>query len=469
MSELDRLRSALERAGQAHVLNFWEELSESERRSLLDQVASIDLDHLPRVIERFVRARPKSARPRSIEPPVTYAISGDWDRQRYKAIGEDLIAAGKVAAFVVAGGQGSRLGFDGPKGCFPVTPVTGKSLFQVFSEGILATQLRYRCTIPWFIMTSPQNDSATVEFFTRNDYFGLDPRNVRFFPQGQLPSLDLKTGKLLLAGKGEIAMNPDGHGGSILALQRSGSLGEMRARGIEHLSYFQVDNPLVRIIDPLFIGLHVAAPDSSAEMSSKMIPKAYPLEKIGLLCRVDGRTTVIEYSDLPDDIAHEQQPDGSLRFGAGNPAIHTMGVEFLSRVNEAGEDALPLHRAEKVVPCIDPGTGKPINPDRPNAVKLERFVFDALPHCRSSIVLESDRNEEFAPVKNASGIDSLETSQDIQIERAARWLERAGVHVPRKPDGRPDCVVEISPLTALEADDLKGKDIEIPPRSRISL
>lgn len=469
MSEFDRLRHALERAGQAHVLNFWGRLSDGERRSLLDQITSIDLERLTQVIERFIRNQPKSARPKNIEPPITYALDGDWDRKRYKAIGENLIAAGKVAAFVVAGGQGSRLGFDGPKGCFPVTPVTGKSLFQVFAEGILATQLRYRCTIPWFIMTSPQNDSATVEFFTRNDYFGLDPRSVRFFTQGQLPSFDRTTGKLLLAGKGEIAMNPDGHGGSILALHRSGSLDEMRSRGIEHLSYFQVDNPLVRVIDPVFIGLHAAAPDSSAEMSSKMISKAYPLEKIGLLCRVNGRTTVIEYSDLPDDIAHEQLPDGSLRFGAGNPAIHMMSVEFLSRVGEVGEDALPLHRAEKKVPCIDPDTGEPINPDRPNAVKLERFVFDALPHCGSSIVVESDRDEEFAPVKNASGIDSLESSQRIQIARAARWLERAGVQIPRRSDGSPDCVIEISPLTALDADDLIGQGTTIKPGARVLL
>jgi UDP-N-acetylglucosamine/UDP-N-acetylgalactosamine diphosphorylase len=269
-----------------------------------------------------------------------------------------------------------------------------------------------------------------------------------------MPSLDIRDGKILMASKGEVATNPDGHGGSIKALAVSGAVADMKRRGLKHVSYFQVDNPHVKILDPVFIGLHAGATDSSGEMSSKMIPKASPEEKVGMFCKVGGKIEVIEYSDLPASLQQERLNDGSLRFIAGSIAIHMIAVEFIERMAQDPRFALPYHRAEKKIPCIDMETGELISPTANNGVKLERFVFDALGMCRSSIVYETDRVEEFAPIKNATGTDSVETCHALQTLRAARWLASRGVDVARKADGSPDAVIEISPLTATDAADL---------------
>lgn len=464
----EELQAALRSVGQEHVLKFFDVLTPDAQESLLAQLAGMNLDEIHRLIAEYVLQKPRLSLPERIDPPRWYPAAADASYgpqgpDYYRKIGEDLIRRGKVAVFCVAGGQGSRLGWEGPKGTFPAGSVTGKSLFQIFAEGIHSTQIRYGCAIPFYIMTSPLNHGDTVGFFSSREHFGLDPRNVAFFPQGVMPALDAATGRILLASKGEISMSPDGHGGSLKALSASGAIENMRSRGIEVISYIQVDNPHVRVVDPLFIGLHAAAPDSSGEMSSKMLPKTGPKEKLGNFCRVNGRTTVIEYSDLPDHLAHQRDEKGELLFKAGSIAIHCLGVDFVERLNRSKglSDStptlrLPYHRADKKVPHVDLTTGNRVDPTEPNAVKLEMFVFDALPLCQSSIILETDRVEEFAPIKNAAGVDSVESSRQLQTERAARWLEQAGVQVPRRPDGSVDAVIEISPLTAVEARDLQG-------------
>jgi len=343
---------------------------------------------------------------------------------------------------------------------YPAGAVTGKSLFQFFAEGLLAAARKYGAVVPWYIMTSPLNHEATVEYFEKNGHLGLDPQDVMFFPQGVMPSFEMGTGRILLASKDEIASNPDGHGGSLKALFTSGAIDDMRERGIQHISYFQVDNPLVRVVDPVFLGLHAGAEDSSGEMSSKMIPKTGPEEKMGVFCTAGGgRVEVIEYSDLPRELAEQRLPDGSLRFLAGSIAVHAMSVEFVARLNTDTNFSLPYHRAEKKIGHIDPDSGRLVQPTTNNGIKLERFVFDALPMCRASIVYETSRAEEFAPIKNATGVDSVESSKAIQTARAAAWMEAAGVKVPRDARGEPDCVVELSPLTALEPADLKQRPL----------
>ncbi len=470
----------VEEAGQGHLLAFVEELSEEERQALTEQIQRLDFAGLGGLVARYVHAKPDIDIPASLEPAPFYSAqptshTQPYDADRYRQAGAQLIAAGRVAAFTVAGGQGTRLGFDGPKGAYPGGPVTGKPLFQIFAEGILAAGRKYDAVVPWYIMTSPLNDRATRDFFEKHDFFGLDRANVMFFQQGVMPSLDMKTGDLLLAEKGSIASNPDGHGGSLRALFNSGALDDMEARGVQYISYTQVDNPLVRMIDPLFIGLHAEAEDSSAEMSSKMVRKAAAKEKVGNFCRANGRTIVIEYSDLPDELAEATNSDGSLKFNAGSVAIHIMGVDFVRRLNlsEAGVGgfSLPFHRAEKRVPYVDPATGERVEPSEPNAVKLEAFVFDALPFCQNSIVYETRREDEFAPIKNATGLDSVETSAQIQSNRNGRWLEAHGVKVPRRENGDVDALIEISPLTALEPADLAGQELpaEIEPGSKIVL
>jgi UDP-N-acetylglucosamine/UDP-N-acetylgalactosamine diphosphorylase len=455
---LAALSARLRRHGQEHLLAFHDELPAALRHALIAQIDALDFEELVPLIDAYVRRAPALELPHDLQPAPYYAAgihARQGDGARFRDAGESLIRAGKVAAFTVAGGQGTRLGWSGPKGTYPASVVTGKPLFRCFAEQVLANQRRYRAAIPWYIMTSPINDRATREFFQDNNYFGLDPRNVMMFPQGVMPSMEIGTGRILLAEKHELAMNPDGHGGSIRALRASGAIEDLRSRGIEHISYFQVDNPLVKVIDPLFLGLHIEAPDSSAEMSSKMVAKVSPEEKVGVFCRVGGKTTVIEYSDLPARCAEEREASGRLRFIAGSIAIHLMSVAFVDRLTaDTHRFALPWHRAVKKVPHVDPHSGQRIDPSEPNAVKLESFVFDALPLAERSIVLETGRVEEFAPIKNAEGVDSPASSHQLQSDRGGAWLEAQGVSVPHNSAGHVAARIEISPLTALEADDL---------------
>ena len=461
-ARLDELRAELAAHDQEHVLAFFEDLTSGEQRGLIEQIEAVDFQLLERLIDEFVTNHTATAVPVDLQPATYYPSdpAGTYDPHTYDQRGETVLAEGKVAAFTVAGGQGTRLGWNGPKGTFPATPVTGKPLFRIFAEQILAAQRRFDVTIPWYIMTSPLNDADTREFFQDNNYFGLTRTNIFMFPQGTMPSLLLPDGKLMLTSTTELAVNPDGHGGSIRALRASGAIEDMMARGIEHISYFQVDNPLVRVIDPRFIGLHVGAPDSSGQISSKMVAKTDPNEKVGVFCTSDYRTTVIEYSDLPPDLAGQTDSDGTLRFNAGSIAIHLMSVQFVQQLTDDMQHVgLPWHRAVKKVPFIDTETGKRIDPDEPNAVKLESFVFDAVPLAESSIVFETRREDEFAPIKNATGTDSATTSHQLQSNYYAQWLEQAGVIVERDGSGNAAAQIEISPLTADRPEMLNAADL----------
>ena len=308
-------------------------------------------------------------------------------------------------------------------------------------------------------MTSPLNDRDTRAFFEDNNWFGRPLDSILLFPQGVMPAMD-DDGRMMLAEPGRIAVSPDGHGGSLRALDRSGALEHARSRGVKHLSYFQVDNPSVRTIDPLFVGLHLEHPESSVEMSSKMIPKANAAEKVGVFCRIDGRTQVIEYSDLPTELAEATDDRGELRFIAGSIAIHLLSVDFVQRLTRGDADSgLPFHRARKKVPCWDSGSGETRQPDAPNATKFEMFVFDALHFAERGLVYETDRVEEFAPIKNATGVDSAESSALLQTERAARWFEANDVAVPRNAEGEVEGRIEIAPSTGLESRDLADVDL----------
>ncbi len=458
ISRLEEVRQLLQTQKQEHLLSFYPELTPPQKTALIGQLTALNWEYLAELIETHVRQKPDMSAPEPIEPAPYYpaAAADPEEYRRAHALGETLIRTGQVAAFTVAGGQGTRLGWDDPKGTFPATPVARKSLFQLFAEQLRKTEELYDAAVPWYIMTSEMNHAVTQDFFEAQGYFGLDRENVKLFPQGMMPSFS-PTGALLLAEKHALAMNPDGHGGSLGALAKNGALNDMVRRGVTQVSYFQVDNPNVRCIDPLFIGLHAQV---GAEMSSKMLRKVDPKEKVGVFCVAGGKPCVIEYSDMPDALAELGDEHGALEFGAGSIAIHVISVSFAQRLTRGKGDRLelPFHRAEKAVTYIDPETGERITPEKPNAVKLERFIFDALPLAERSIILETDRVEEFAPIKNASGNDSPESSKKLQTLRAARWLEAHGVKIPYK-NGEVDAVLEISPLTALSAEDLAGAEL----------
>ena len=462
----ENIKKLLKSHHQDHLLAFWDQLDKDQRRNLLAQIRQLDLEKIDFWVTHFVKNRTPAVINADFAPAFSYSPipAGPDQKRKYSRavkLGKELISAGKVAAFVVAGGQGTRLGFDGPKGNFPISPIKNKTLFQIFADSIAAASQKYQADCPWYVMTSPLNYGRTIEIFRENNYYGLDKKNVFIFQQGTLPNFSA-TGKILLADKANIACSPDGHGGSLKALYQSGALDDMKRRGVEFLSYWQVDNPLINIFDPLFIGLHVL---EEAEMSSKALIKAGPKEKVGNFCLVDGRVTVIEYSDMPDELAEKRNPDGSLVFELGSIAIHIINRAFVEKLN--GDDfSLPLHRAVKKIPHLD----KSGNAVESNGVKLESFVFDALPLASKSMILQTIRSEEFAPTKNAAGVDSVETTRKMMTARAADWLESAGVTVPRKPDGSLDCVLEIAPGFALDKEDIKEKLNRIPdikPSDRI--
>ncbi|MFA5240215.1 MAG: UDPGP type 1 family protein [Phycisphaerae bacterium] len=456
MTTIENTKNLLEKHNQTHLLAFWDQLATPKRQNLLAQIEKLDFAEIDRWIADYVKKPASAAIPPHFAPAKSYHFkpAGQEQKQKYDQaveLGRQLISAGKVAAFVVAGGQGTRLGFPGPKGNFPISPVKNKTLFQLFAETIAATSKKYQTVCPWYIMTSPLNHAETVETLRANSCFGLNEKNVLIFQQDTLPNFS-PDGKILLADKDTIACSPDGHGGSLKAFYKSGAVEDMKTRGVELVSYFQVDNPLINIFDPLFIGLHAL---DKAEMSSKALIKTGPEEKLGIFCLVDGKVTVIEYSDLPDELAHKRNPDGSLLFELGSIAIHIINRSFVEKLNAAGF-ALPLHKAVKKIPHVDPH-GNLVKPQQPNGIKLESFVFDALPLASKSIILETTRNEEFAPVKNAAGVDSAESAREMLVARNAAWLESAGVAVPRKPDGSVDCLIEIAPAFALDKDDIKTK------------
>ena len=396
-----------------HLAKQVKELNWSEVRSALEEC----------IFNKEEIGLPKDYGPADYFPLIPVSTEQSELYQKAYQHGESLIRAGKTAAFTVAGGQGTRLGYDGPKGTLPVTPIKKKTLFQLFAEQILGLSEKYEVTIPWYIMCSPLNLDATITHFKENNFYGLAEENLRFFAQGVMPATDFE-GNLLLASQDSLALSPNGHGGSLKALIDSGSVADMAKRSIEHVSYFQVDNPLVTILNPLFIGLHDL---QKSDMSSRSLTKTGPFEKLGNFVSVGDRVTIIEYSDLPEEKALEKESDGRIKYRAGSPAIHVLRRDFIEQFAN-GESKLPYHRAEKKVAYMD-DSGNLINPKQPNAVKFETFVFDALPLAKNPLILEADRREEFSPVKNKTGVDSLESSMEDQIKRAHRWLAQHNLSI----------------------------------------
>ncbi|MCE9562277.1 MAG: UDPGP type 1 family protein [Planctomycetes bacterium] len=434
---------------QAHVLAGWDKLASSQRANLVAQLSAINFAELDQLIAKAKQVT-QPAKSQQIEPlPVTPAVVTPHETQ----LGEDALRRGEVAALIVAGGQGSRLGFEKPKGMYPVGPVSGASLFQIHAEKLLALSRRYGKPIPFLVMTSPATDAETREYFLANNFFGLNEADVIFFQQGTMPAVCARTGRLLLEEPGNLALSPNGHGGTITALAERGVLTELQKRGVKHVYYFQVDNPLLKMCDAGFVGKHIA---TRSEASSKVVFKTKPEEKVGVFALLDGKCGMIEYSDLPQELATAREANGELRFRAGNPAIHLFAVDFLTRITSSG--GLAFHIARKAVTHFDPETQAVVKPGtEPNALKFERFIFDALPLAERWLAVETSRAEEFSPLKNATGADSPETVRADQIALFSRWLEAAGVPTQEQP-------VEISPLFALDPEELKR---QIPPKFAI--
>lgn len=461
--------SRLAEYGQDHILRFWDELNTDQRVALLRQIESIDLELMKRLADEWILNEPAPEHFDSIQPVPTIppADSSQLSAREAWDAGEEALRCGRVGLLLVAGGQGTRLGFDGPKGSYPIGPISKRSLFSFHAEKIHNAQRHYGCILPWYIMVSDANEGQTRAFFAEHEHFGLDPKNIKFFTQRMVPCMD-ETGRFMLEEKYRLAMNPNGHGGTIPAVVECGIAHDARNRGVDTLSYFQVDNWALKPADPYFIGYHVLR---RGEMSSKIHRKTEPRESVGVHCICDGQYRTIEYSEL--DIYPqllETDDEGKPVYYAGNPAIHILSVEFIERVYRNFTE-FPWHRAHKKIPYID-ASGNKIKPDAPNGYKFETFVFDALRFAHHPpIALEISREGEYTPIKQFSGDNSVEEAWRSMAEYWAGWLEAVGHHVPRDAAGRVAVRIEISPQFAFSKHEFveKAKGMEFPKNGDICI
>ena len=448
------LLKTLTQFDQTHLLQWWESLNEQQQDELTSQIQSIDFAQIQRLYSPAHSSKTEESPAQKAERANCAAniirlqdrLKPAMDTAQAVQAGKQLLAEGKVGAILVAGGQGSRLGFQHPKGMYPTGPVKQTSLFQMLVEQLIARSRIAGKPICYFIMTSDATHDETVAYFKQHQNFGLQTDQLHFFKQGTMPAIDTQSGKILLEDKHRIAVSPDGHGGTLKALKKSGLFEVMQEKGIEHLYYHQVDNPTAIVCDPEFLGHHL---QHRAEVSVKVVSKRTPDEKMGIVCDVDNKTQIIEYSDLPKHISEQTDQTGNLLHWAGSTAIHIFNRSFLEQI-ASDDELLPFHQANKKVPFID-STGTQISPTEPNAIKFERFIFDVLPVSETVLVYEIDRQREFNPLKNAEGPDSPQTVHTALCRIYSQWFNSCGFEIP------PGTAVEISPLIALDESELKTK------------
>ncbi len=450
----EEIIEVLKNSRQQHILNHCRQMDPEKKAVFFKGLQGIDLPLVFKLHKKYSQEKNCSVPLGEIGPapiiPIPKTIQEKARRQEARLLGESLLRENQVAVLIVAGGQGSRLGFPGPKGKFPISPVQKKPLFQLFAESVKALSIRYQRVVPLLIMTSQENRLETREYFKAQNYFGLGRGNLIFFEQGVLPTLTPE-GQLILRDDAHLLTNPDGHGGTLKALYRSGLLEQLREKGFSELFYCQVDNPLVKIADPVFIGYHRLA---EAEISTKVVRRRNPEEKVGIYGAVNDRPTIIEYSDFSPEEYRSADDQGNLRYWAGNTAIHMISLAFIQRLNQHGF-ALPHHRAIREVEIPGGESAK----TKMKVWKFETFIFDSIPLAQKTCCMEVIREEEFSPLKNLEGNDSPETARAALNSLHQRWLRETGAEVS------PGARVEISPLYALDKEELfqkmKGKKIII--------
>lgn len=420
----------LEDAGQAHLVAHAQTLAPEARDAFLADAAAQPWAELQDALagegKRIPELRPPQA--------LTFGRQANEPElvKRLQGYGLGLLAGGRVATLLLAGGQGTRLGHDGPKGTVVFGPEDDRTLYRIHAERIAALSKRVGRAIPLYVLVSAATEDATREAFEQASAWGLEDGQVRFLVQGTLPCLDGQ-GRALLSGPGALARAPDGHGGAYHTLVDSGVLDELHEREVDVLTTFQVDNPLGRGLDPVMLGWMV---ERKLQAVGKAVRKATPDEKVGVFARdLRGRTRIVEYTELPP--APEVEPGEAMEapLVMGSIAIHGFGVRWLKGLADAGM-RLPLHRARKKVPHRGED-GRLVTPAEPNAWKLERFIFDLFPEADRAEVHEVRREWEFAPVKNAEGVDSLVTARVLVDAEVRRWHAARGLEAPAQPSLQP--------------------------------
>lgn len=461
MSDFGSVSALLEQHGQEHVLRFWEKLDEHQKELLLEDVREVNV---PEVVEMFRKTAENATTDRQKlddkMKPIPAELYGAVNRSpaelltAYENIGLEQISRGRVGVLLMAGGQGTRLGVHYPKGMYDVGLPSGKSLYRVQGERIrrlidvAGEKYGTRTGLPWFIMTSEHTMEPTRRYFEENGNFGLDEGKIIFFEQYMLPAFTFD-GKMIMESACKISKSPDGNGGIYKALRDRNVLDAMKRLGVQYLHAHSVDNILVRVADPVFIGYCVT---KNAECGAKVVEKAYPSEPLGVVCEVDGKFQVVEYSEITETTAERRNPDGRLTFSAGNICNHFFTADFLHRIAYEHDNELKLHVAKKKISCVD-SDGNPWKPDRPNGIKMEKFIFDVFEFCNRLAVWEVERDEEFSALKNAAlpgGKDNPETARSDVYSLHRKFVEKAGGKFVSN-----DVLCEISPLLSYAGENLQ--------------
>jgi UDP-N-acetylglucosamine/UDP-N-acetylgalactosamine diphosphorylase len=479
-AQLQELRTKYENAKQEQVFAFYDELSADEQALLFEQLSGFDPKRINEIADRALNP-PKAEnedKEHALEPlpesaRASILDSSEEDKTAWYEKGLDLIADNKVAVVLMAGGQGTRLGSSDPKGCFDIGLPSSKSLFQIQAERIRKLQrlahkkagspTDKRVVIPWYVMTSGPTRGPTEKYFQEHKYFGLEQEDVQIFEQGVLPCIS-NEGKILLESKGKVAVAPDGNGGIYQALVTSNVMSDMRKRGIQHIHAYCVDNCLVKVADPVFIGF---ASSKDVDIATKVVRKRNATEPVGLILLKNGKPDVVEYSEIDKETAEARDPKKPdiLKFRSANIVNHYYSFRFLESIPDWAHK-LPHHVARKKIPYVDTEKGNTVKPEKPNGVKLEQFVFDvfSMLDLEKFGCLEVRREDEFSPLKNArgKGEDDPDTSKRDIMNQGERWVKAAGATVVSEGE---EGGVEVSPLISYGGEglgNLKGTTITAP-------
>ena len=398
-------KEILKKYGQEHLLSNYEKLSNEDKNRLLNDILTIDFGEISKLYEQTKhKIKFENCKIEPIEHVDKAKLSNE-EIQKYSEIGIEQIKKGKLAAVTMAGGQGTRLGDNGPKGTFDLGLDSHKSIFEILCDTLKLARKKYGVVVPWYIMTSDENNDETVEFFEKNNYFDYPKEAVKFFIQGEMPMINTE-GKILLNEEGLIKQAGAGHGAIFEAMRKNGIIYEMQNKGIEWVFIGGVDNVLVKMVDPVLIGLSI---ERNVLAAGKSVVKANPHEKVGVFCKKDGKPSVIEYSEISNELAEAVDEKGELLFGESHILCNQFNIKILE---ELAKNKLPYHVAFKKATYMDE-KGNIISPTEPNAYKFEAFIFDAFSSIPEMLVMRVKREEEFAPVKNAEGVDSPETARKL--------------------------------------------------------
>ena len=391
---------------QEHIIKLIEKLDEDKKQALVEQISKIDFHQLKELYDNTKKEI--EIKENKIEP-LPYLDKkklSEEQKEEFQRLGEAVLEKGEYAVVTMAGGQGTRLGHSGPKGTFKLDVYgKGKYLFEILAENLKEANQKYGKVIPWYIMTSKENNDETIEFMEKHNYFGYDKNSVRFFAQSELPLVDVN-GKLLVGKDMRIKEASDGNGGTYSSLRASGCLAEMKEKGIKWVFIGGVDNALLKMADTILLGMAI---DKKVQIASKSIVKANPHERVGVFAKMNGHPKVIEYSEMPEKMAEEVDSDGELKYGEAHIMCNLYTIEAIEKISK---ETLIYHSAFKKNSYIDEN-GKEVIPTEPNSYKFESFIFDAFELFDDIAILRGKREDDFAPVKNKEGVDSPKTAKEL--------------------------------------------------------